>query len=208
MTLYACSSNRPKLEELLLAGRQSGLRHLKIRPFPGLSQILPPDETGTSFQENASAKAVYYSAFIEGLALADDSGLEVTALDGAPGIYSARYSGPNATDATNNDLLVRRLENQENRAARFVCVVALARGGRVLTTIGGVAEGEILRRPRGHRGFGYDPLFFYPPLGRTFAELATNDKLAVSHRGKALRGLFTYLAKAIDKNMVGSDKIG
>jgi XTP/dITP diphosphohydrolase len=208
MTLYACSSNRAKLQELLLAGRQSGLAELMVRPFPGLEQILPPDETGTSFEENASGKAAYYSGFIEGLVLADDSGLEVAALNGAPGIYSARYSGPDATDSANNQLLLRRLEHRENRAARFVCAVALAREGRVLTTFRGIIEGEILSQPRGDRGFGYDPLFFYAPLGRTLAELTPNEKLAVSHRGKALRGLFTYLSHVIEKSAVGSDKIG
>jgi XTP/dITP diphosphohydrolase len=208
MTVYACSSNRAKLEEIFLAGRQSGATHLAIQPFPGLEQLLPPDETGSSFEENASSKAAYYSAFISGLVLADDSGLEVAALGGAPGIYSARYSGPNATDAANNGLLLRRLENQENRAARFVCVVALARAGRVLTTVRGIAQGEILAHPRGDQGFGYDPLFFYPPLGRTFAELNPKEKIAVSHRGKALRGLFSYLSNAGDKSMAASDKIG
>ncbi len=173
-----------------------------------MEQLLPPEETGSSFEENASSKAAYYSVFIPGLVLADDSGLEVAALGGTPGIYSARYSGPNATDAENNDLLLRSLENQENRAARFVCVVALARAGRVLTTVRGVAEGEILTHSRGDQGFGYDPLFFYPSLGRTFAELNPKEKLAVSHRGKALRGLFAYLSHAIDKSTVASDKIG
>jgi XTP/dITP diphosphohydrolase len=208
MTVYACSSNRAKLEEIFLAGRQSGASHLTIQAFPGLEQLLAPDETGSSFEENASSKAAYYSGFIAGLVLADDSGLEVAALGGAPGIYSARYSGQNATDAANNQLLLRRLENQGNRAARFVCVVALARGGRILTTVRGIAEGEILTQPRGDQGFGYDPLFFYPLLGRTFAELNPKEKLAVSHRGKALRGLLSYLSHGIDKSMAASDKIG
>jgi XTP/dITP diphosphohydrolase len=202
MIIYACSSNRAKLEELVLAGRELGLTDLTIEPLPGLLHIPPPDENGTSFDENARTKAEYYSGFAEQAVLADDSGLEVAALLGAPGIHSARYAGPNATDAENNGLLLRHLGDQDNRAARFVCVVALARAGRVCTTARGTVEGEILSRPRGDRGFGYDPLFFYPTLGRTFAQLTREEKFAVSHRGRALRSLFTYLRQQIDKNLV------
>lgn len=208
MTVYACSSNRAKLEELILAGRTSGLANLRIEPLPGLQQIPAPIENGTSFEENASIKAEYYSAFTEELVLADDSGLEVVALHGAPGIHSARFGGPNATDAANNDLLLRRLGNQENRAARFVSSVALARAGQVLTVIRGAVEGEILSQAHGDRGFGYDPLFFYPPLRRTFAELTREEKFAVSHRGHALRNLFTYFTQVVDKTPARSDKIG
>jgi XTP/dITP diphosphohydrolase len=208
MMIYACSSNRAKLEELVLAGRELGLAELTIEPLPGLTKIPAPDENGTSFEENARTKAEYYSGFTEEAVLADDSGLEVTALHGSPGIHSARYAGPNATDAENNGLLLRHLEDQDNRAARFVCVVALARAGRVCTTARGTVEGEILSRPRGDRGFGYDPLFFFPPLGRTFAELTRDEKFAISHRGRALRSLFTYLAQRIHKSPALSDKIG
>jgi XTP/dITP diphosphohydrolase len=207
MIVYACSSNRAKLEELILAGRASGNTNLRIEPLPGLQQIPAPIENGTSFEENASIKAKYYSALTEELVLADDSGLEVPALHGAPGIHSARYAGPNATDASNNDLLLRRLENQENRRARFVCSVALARAGEVLTTVRGSVEGEILTQPRGDRGFGYDPLFFYSPLDRTFAQLTREEKFAVSHRGHALRNLFTYFVQVVDKTPARSDKI-
>ncbi|MFL6353535.1 MAG: RdgB/HAM1 family non-canonical purine NTP pyrophosphatase [Bryobacteraceae bacterium] len=207
MTIYACSSNRAKLEELLLAGRKSDLPSLAIQPLPGLTQIAPPEENGASFEENATTKAEYYSRFIADLVLADDSGLEVAALNGAPGIHSARYAGLHANDAENNDLLLRRLENKDNRAARFVCAVALARAGSVCTTLRGTAEGEILMRPRGDEGFGYDPLFFYPPLGCTFAELTRDEKFAVSHRGRALRDLFTYLSERLYKSAVCSDKI-
>jgi XTP/dITP diphosphohydrolase len=200
MTVYACSRNRAKLDELILAGRASGLAKVRIEPLPGLAQIPAPKENGTNFEQNASIKAEYYSSFTKEFVLADDSGLEVTALQGAPGVHSARYAGPNATDGANNDLLLRRLQNQENRAARFVCVVALARAGRVLTTVQGSVEGQILKQPRGDQGFGYDPLFFYPPLDHTFAELTRDQKFAFSHRGHALRKLFTYLAQLIDKN--------
>lgn len=195
MIVYACSSNGAKLEELILAGQASGIPSLRIEPLPGLPEIAAPVENGASFEENASLKAKSYSVLTEELVLADDSGLEVSALHGAPGIYSARYAGPNATDAANNDLLLCRLENQEDREARFVCSVALARAGHVLTTMRGSVEGEILKQPRGDRGFGYDPLFFYPPLGRTFAEVTQHEKFAVSHRGQALRKLFTLIAQ-------------
>jgi XTP/dITP diphosphohydrolase len=195
MIVYACSSNRAKLEELILAGQASAIPSLRIEPLPGLQEISAPIENGASFEENASLKAKSYSAFTHELVLADDSGLEVSALHGAPGIHSARYAGPNATDAANNDLLLRRLETQENRQARFVCSVALARAGQVLTTFRGSVEGEILAQARGDRGFGYDPLFFYAPLNRTFAELTPDEKFAVSHRGEALRKLFRYLAQ-------------
>jgi XTP/dITP diphosphohydrolase len=208
MTVYASSSNRAKLDELILAGRASGFANVRIEPLPGLQQISAPDENGASFEENASIKARHYSAFTDELVLADDSGLEVAALHGAPGIHSARYAGSNATDAANNDLLLRRLENQGNRAARFICVVALARAGHILTTVRGNADGQILEQPRGDRGFGYDPLFLYPPLGRTFAELTRGQKFSVSHRGHALRKLFTYLAQLVDKTSGPSDKIG
>jgi XTP/dITP diphosphohydrolase len=208
MTVYACSSNRAKLDELILAGRASDFTNVRIEPLPGLEQISAPDENGASFEENASIKAKHYSAFTGELLLADDSGLEVAALHGAPGIHSARYAGPNATDAVNNDLLLHRLENHQNRAARFICVVALARAGHILTTVRGSADGQILEQPRGDRGFGYDPLFFYPPLDRTFAELTQDQKFAVSHRGQALRKVFTYLAQLVDKNSGPSDKIG
>ncbi|MGI9073176.1 MAG: RdgB/HAM1 family non-canonical purine NTP pyrophosphatase [Bryobacteraceae bacterium] len=207
MTIYACSSNRAKLEELVLAGRESSVTDLTIEPFPGLTQIPAPDENGTSFEENSKFKAAYYSAFTEEAVLADDSGIEVVALHGAPGIYSARYAGPNASDAENNELLLRHLENHDNRAARFVCAVTLVRAGRICTTVRGTVEGKILAQPRGDQGFGYDPLFFYPPLARTFAELTRDEKFAVSHRGRALRSLFSYLAQQIDKSPVHSGKI-
>src|SRR5207248_2994310 len=127
------------------------------------------------------------SVFTSKAVLADDSGLEVDALQGAPGVYSARYAGPNATDEDNNNLLLRELRNATDRHARFVCVLALAQGGRLLTTVRGVVEGRILAAPCGHGGFGYDPLFFYPPLNRSFAELTSQEKFRVSHRGNALR---------------------
>lgn len=199
MILYACSSNRWKLTELIWSDSDSGLPDIMIEPLPGLKKTPPPEETGITFGEIAINKARYYSHFTSERVLADDSGLKVTALDGAPGIYSARFAGPNATDSENNELLLRRLEDQENREAFFVCSLALGRRGRILTQALGIVKGEILHASRGNKGFGYDPLFFYPPLGRTFAELTPEEKFQVSHRGAALRKLFRRLANSSAK---------
>jgi XTP/dITP diphosphohydrolase len=125
---------------------------------------------------------------------ADDSGLEVDALGGAPGVYSARFAGPGATDDANNRLLLEKMRGVGDRSARFVCVIALADGGRLRETFRGAVEGEILEEPRGPHGFGYDPLFYYPPFGCSFGEAAAERKLTVSHRGAALRALFQRLS--------------
>ncbi len=135
-------------------------------------------------------KAIYYSQFTAAPVLADDSGLEVDSLGGEPGIFSARFSGPNAADAANNDLLLERLGPVLNRHGRFVCAIALAQAGHLLTAVQGSAEGEILETPRGTNGFGYDPLFYFPPLARSFGELSSDVKFSVSHRGNAIRALF------------------
>lgn len=193
MILYACSSNPGKLAEFALAGCESGLSDLEIQPLPGLAEILPPEETGTSFEENAVAKTLYYSRFTPGLVFADDSGLVVPALSGAPGIYSSRYAGPGATSAQNNALLLRNLQGVEDRAAHFVCVVALARAGTILTTCRGTVDGCISHGFSGVHGFGYDPLFFYPPLQASFGDLDDRRKFSISHRGAALRKLFDWL---------------
>jgi XTP/dITP diphosphohydrolase len=196
MTIYACSSNPGKLREFSLAGHESGISDLDIRALPGLAHISPPDETGNTFEENAAEKAAYYSRYSDEFVLADDSGLVVPALGDAPGIYSSRYAGPGATSADNNALLLRNLSAIENRSAYFVCVVALAHIGQVLTTCRGTVEGRILHEAAGAHGFGYDPLFFYPPLNATFAALEDRQKFAVSHRGMALRNLFVWLERS------------
>jgi XTP/dITP diphosphohydrolase len=182
---YACSSNPGKLAEFgLAAGEQVG-----ILPLPGLEQLAAPEENGKTFEENAVLKAVYYSQFAREPVFADDSGLEVDALGGAPGVLSARFAGTRATYPENNALLLERLAGSTQRAARFVTVLALAQRGNLLRTSTGIVEGQILCEPRGENGFGYDPLFLYPPLARSFAELTGAEKLAVSARGKALRAL-------------------
>jgi XTP/dITP diphosphohydrolase len=188
VTLYCATTNPGKLREFRLAARRLG-RSVEIEPLPALSSIDPEEETGDTFEENAIRKALYYSAHAPGPLFADDSGLEVDALGGQPGVRSARFAGPGATDAANNLLLLEKLRGLEPRTARFVCVIALAEKGRLAATFRGVVEGEILDQPRGQNGFGYDPLFFYPPFGCTFAEVSGERKLMVSHRGQALRQL-------------------
>lgn len=193
MTLYVCSTNTGKLRDFKLAARQAKRSDIEISPLPQLREISAPAEDGTTFAENAAAKALYYSNYSEEAVLADDSGLEVEALHGAPGVYSARYAGPGASDEDNNNALLRDLGNQSHREARFVCVLALALRGHVLMTAQGAVEGEVLEAPRGNGGFGYDPLFFYRPLRRSFGELSLEEKFSVSHRGRAFHALLARL---------------
>jgi len=191
VTVYCATGNPGKLREFRLAANQAGIQ---VEPLPGLASILPCEETGSTFEANAILKAEYYGARAPGWLFADDSGLEVDALGGAPGVYSARFAGPDATDESNNRLLLEKLRGVGDRRARFVCVIALADRGRFCQTFRGTVEGEILGEPRGPNGFGYDPLFYYPPFGCSFGEVAPERKLTVSHRGAALRALFESLA--------------
>jgi XTP/dITP diphosphohydrolase len=194
LALYAATSNAGKLTEFQAAARQASAT-LLVEAVPGMASLPSCAEDGLTFEENAGKKAEHYSRLAGGLVFADDSGLEVQALGGAPGIHSARYSGPGATDARNNEKLLAALRDLEpdRRQARFVCVIALAEAGGVLAVFRGAAEGVILEAPRGSNGFGYDPLFLFPPLGRTFAELAREEKLQFSHRGRAFRALLSWL---------------
>lgn len=186
MILYCATSNPGKLREF-----QTSAPDFDIRLLP---QSLPaPEEHGETFEANAAEKALYYGAHTDGYLFADDSGLEVDALGGAPGVYSARFAGPGASDGANNALLLDHLRGDLNRTARFVCVIALVRGRSLIKTFRGEVEGRILDAPRGPGGFGYDPLFYYEPFGCTFGEAAHDQKMLVSHRGKALQAMFTYL---------------
>jgi XTP/dITP diphosphohydrolase len=191
VTLYCATTNRGKLAEF----RMAAPAWLDLQAVPDLTAVPAPDETSDTFEGNARLKAAYYSRFVPfgSLVFADDSGLVVDALNGAPGVHSSRYSGPNATTSQNNALLLERLAGITGRSARFVCVVALARSGSILGTFEGRVEGRILNTPRGTGGFGYDPLFYSDALGCTLAEASEEDKLSVSHRGEALRALFAYL---------------
>jgi XTP/dITP diphosphohydrolase len=193
--LFCATTNPGKLREFRMALNHFGKGRFEVESLPGLAEIPTCEETGSTFEENAIQKAVYYSSLASGYLFADDSGLEVRALGGAPGVSSARYAGPAATDDTNNRVLLDELAGAEDRTAQFVCVIALAERGRLVETFRGVVEGQILEGPRGFNGFGYDPLFFYPPYGCTFAEVSAERKLQVSHRGRALAAMFDYLLK-------------
>jgi len=188
--LWCATGNPGKLREFRLAADRGDIDLELLPDFKSLPEAV---EDGHTFEENAIRKALHYSRYAEGLLFADDSGLEVDALGKAPGVYSARYSGPQATDASNNRLLLERLLGVEDRSARFVCAIALVEGECVVGTWRGAVEGRILDAPRGTGGFGYDPLFFYPPYGCTFGEATEEQKLHVSHRGQALRAMLHSL---------------
>lgn len=159
------------------------------------------EEIGDTFAENAAAKALAVGRMTGGLALADDSGLVVDALDGRPGVQSARYGGEGLTDPERVELLLRELADVPHgrRLARFVCVLALAEGDRLLATWAGRVAGLIAEEARGTGGFGYDPVFVYVPLDKTFAELTPAEKNALSHRGRAVRQLPRHLAAVRDR---------
>jgi len=168
---------------------------VEIVGLDALPPVAAPDETGTSFTENARLKARYYSAATGMPAIAEDSGLEVDALDGAPGIESARFAGAETSYPEKFAVLYRMLEAGGSRdsAARFVCALAVASGNDVLFEARGTVEGRVAPEPRGTHGFGYDPIFFYPPEGRTLGEVSDDVKRAVSHRGAAFRQLREWL---------------
>ncbi len=188
--LWCATTNPGKLAEFQLGGSRAGF---DVQPLPGLRSLQPPEETGATFTENATIKALYYSRLAPDAVFVDDSGLAVDALGGSPGVWSARYAGPDATDEANNLLVLERMRGQTKRAARFVAVIAVAEQGRLVETFEGLVEGQLLEAPRGTGGFGYDPLFFYPPFGCTLAEASAEQKIAVSHRGRALEKMFAYL---------------
>jgi XTP/dITP diphosphohydrolase len=192
LRLLIGSGNRGKVREFqdLLAAHGVECTDLSAHPA-----VPPPDETGHTFRANAMLKAVHYATALNTWALADDSGLAIDALGGSPGVHSARWAELNGAgngDADNNVLVLRQLQSvpDDRRTARFVCCLALSDPrGRVVLTAQDQVEGRMLHAPRGGGGFGYDPLFLIPSLGRTTAELPPAEKHAISHRGKALRRL-------------------
>lgn len=194
LVLFAATSNAGKLAEFQEAARLAS-EAIDVQPLSGFRQMPAAVEDGATFLANAKKKALHYSKLASGLVFADDSGLEVEALGGAPGVKSARFSGPGATDAKNIKKLLALMAAvpEEKRHARFVCVIALASEGRSIATFEGQARGLIGYAPRGHNGFGYDPLFLFPELGLTFAELSPEEKLRYSHRGRAFRNLLDWL---------------
>jgi XTP/dITP diphosphohydrolase len=188
IVVVAATANPGKLAELAAALEPAGI---EVAGFDTLSDTTEVEETGTTFEDNARLKAEAYSLRTELPVVADDSGLEVDALDGAPGVYSARYGSPELTDVARCRVLLKALTDvpEPERTARFRCVLAVAKTGNVLATFEGAAEGTILTRPRGKGGFGYDPVFFHPGVGRAFGELTREEKEALSHRGEAIRRL-------------------
>jgi XTP/dITP diphosphohydrolase len=189
MRLLLATTNQGKLKELRKILGDEGFELLGLGDW-----ATEVEETGQTFVENALLKARYFHQVSGLVTIADDSGLEIAALNGQPGIYSARYAGIGATDL---DRIIKVLDEirevpDEKRMARFVCVAAIVwQGGE--RTFTGEARGQLLRELRGENGFGYDPIFCYPPLGKTFAELNDEEKAAVSHRGKAFRQLADWL---------------
>jgi len=204
MLLYAATTNPGKLRDFARAAASSP--SIRIEPLPNIAVIPAPPEDEPTFQANACAKAIYYSLRAPNLlVLADDSGLEVAALDGAPGVRSARFAADLAhpapadtPDNRNNAALLAALAAvpESRRQARYRCVLALARNGELLHTAEGTVEGLILSAPRGTGGFGYDPLFFLPHLGRTMSELPPAGRLALNHRGRAITALLARLELA------------
>ncbi len=192
--IFIATSNPGKLRDFAAAAASCGF---EIATIPNFSSLPPVVEDGRTFEDNARKKAKTYSGYVRGeLVLADDSGLEVDALDGDPGVHSARYAGDdprsvgfNTDDEANNRKLIRALAPipPAKRTARFVCVIAAARDGKTLGIFHGTAEGIILDLPRGANGFGYDPLFYFPKIKKTFAELSLAEKAVYSHRGSAFR---------------------
>ena len=189
--------------ELYSATTNAGkLREFGAEPLPGLVSIEPCQETGQTFEDNAIQKAIYYSGFTTGYVFADDSGLAVDALGGAPGFLSARYAGLRATDEANNHLVLQRMAGISDRRARFVSVIALARGGQLVKTFRGEVQGELLHAPQGTEGFGYDPLFYYPAFGCSFGEVPLAQKQTVSHRARALAAMREYLLQVLQREIV------
>lgn len=203
--ILIATSNPGKLRDFAGAAAAHGI---EIAEIPHFSSLKPVVEDGLTFEANARKKAEQYSRYVLGeIVVADDSGLEVDALNGAPGVHSARYAAPdlhdkephetdrNTDDEANNARVLRELKNipQEKRTGRFVCVLAAAREGTTLATFLGTAEGIILDSPRGTNGFGYDPLFYFPQIQKTFAELSAEEKARYSHRGAAFREFLEWI---------------
>ncbi len=172
--------------------------NIQIKGLDDFDPFPPVIEDGSTFAENARKKA-YLTAKALGLsAMADDSGLVVEALDGAPGVYSARFAGDNATDEENNRKLLKEMEGKDNRNAFFETVISIATPHGDILTYSGRCEGKILLAPRGEKGFGYDPLFYYSPLKKSFAQMDSDEKNMVSHRGRAVKALLKEIDSVIE----------
>ncbi len=204
--ILIATSNPGKLRDF--AGAAAS-HNVSVAGLPNFSSLPPVVEDGKTFEDNARKKAEQYSLAAPGeIVLADDSGLEIDALEGAPGVHSARYAadhpqevGPNTDDAANNSRVLRELQGipPERRTARFVCVIVAARDGQSLASFRGVAEGLILDHLQGKNGFGYDPMFYFPAIQKTFAELTAEEKAKYSHRGTAFRNALEWFDRFPDE---------
>lgn len=192
--LWLASSNRGKLREYQAMAASAGAP-VEIHMVAEFQALPPFEEAAPTFAENAAGKALHYSRLHPGLILADDSGLVVPALDGAPGVHSARYAGPQASDADRIQKLLGAMRGKtgQQRRARFVCVIALAERGRMVGVFSASCEGALLEAPRGKHGFGYDPVFVPAGLGKTYAEISGEEKNRHSHRGRAFRSALSSL---------------
>ena len=190
MKLLVATTNAGKIREIAGILERLPVQLVSLADFPDIRE---PEETGTTFAENARLKAMYYHRATKLPSVADDSGIEIDALGGAPGIHSARWEGTDYAVKFRRIYELLDARNARGSTARFVCRLALADEGRIVFESEGIIEGRIADAPRGDQGFGYDPIFFYPPLGRTTAELERDLKATVSHRGKAFSQLKEYL---------------
>ena len=199
--LFLASSNPGQLKEYRTLAEANALTSLRVdlALVPAFASLPAFEEKAPTFAENAAGKALHYSRIEEGMIFADDSGLVVPALGGAPGVVSARYAGADATNSQRIEKLLQEMREVtgEKRAAHFICAIALARQGRALAVVTDRVNGEILPETRGTGGFGYDPVFYFPALERTFAELSAEEKNLHSHRGKAFRKLFLALSSML-----------
>ena|SRR5579871_899815 len=209
--VLVATSNPGKVRDLVGAAAAHDVR---IEVLPNFGSLPTVVEDGATFEANARKKAEHYSKYAQGeLVIADDSGLEVDALGGAPGVRSARYAADehgaaddsasaNSDDEANNARLLREMHEvpDEFRTGRFVCVIAAARNGHTVSVFHGHAEGIILRAPRGANGFGYDPLFYFPEIGKSFAELTAEEKSRYSHRGAAFRAFLAWEDESSDRH--------
>ena len=190
--LQVASSNPGKLREYReLAGGEP----IQLETVPGIAALPLFDESAPTFAENSAGKAIHYSRFTDEPVIADDSGLVVPALGGAPGVHSARYAGPDASDADRVAKLLSALRGKtgEERRARFICVLTLAEAGRAIAVFSDSVDGILAEEPRGSAGFGYDPVFYFEKLGKTYAEISRQEKNEYSHRGRAFRKLLKFL---------------
>jgi XTP/dITP diphosphohydrolase len=197
LRLYVASSNPGKLREFRALAEPAGAS-VDLAFIPIFDSLDVFEEIWPTIAENAAGKALHYSRFAEGVVIADDSGLVVPALGGAPGVHSARYAGPDASDEERVRKVLGEMRGKkgEDRRARFVCVVAVAESGKMLGLFSASAEGILLEGPRGRDGFGYDPIFFFPALGKTYAEISREEKNLYSHRGKAFHKALHFLLGA------------